>query len=71
VKKLSGLGLFSVSLATFRKIEKTTITLDMSVRLSICLSVRLYVCMYVCMSIRPLTWNNSAPTGRIFIKFGI
>ena len=27
--------------------------------------------MSVCLSVRPLSWNNSATTGRIFIKFGI
>jgi hypothetical protein len=26
---------------------------------------------FVILSICPSTWNNSAPTGRIFIKFGI
>ena len=27
--------------------------------------------MSVCPSVRPSAWNNSAPTGRIFMKFGI
>ena len=27
--------------------------------------------MPVCSSVHPFTWNNSAPTGRIFIKFDI
>ena len=26
-------------------------------------------CMPVCLSVRPSAWNNSAPTGRIFMKF--
>jgi len=26
---------------------------------------------HVCLSVRPSAWNNSAPTGRIFIKFDI
>jgi len=25
----------------------------------------------MCLSVRPSAWNNSAPTGRIFTKFGI
>ena len=28
-------------------------------------------CLSVCPSVRPFTWNNSAATGRIFIKFDI
>ena len=27
--------------------------------------------MCVCLSVRPFEWNNSAPTGRIFMKFDI
>ena len=26
-------------------------------------------CLSVCLSVRSSAWNNSAPTGRIFIKF--
>jgi hypothetical protein len=26
---------------------------------------------HVCLSIRPSQWNNAAPNGRIFMKFGI
>jgi hypothetical protein len=26
---------------------------------------------YVCPSVRPFVWNNSAPTGRILMKFDI
>jgi hypothetical protein len=26
--------------------------------------------MFSCMSVRPASWNNLAPTGRIFVKFG-
>ena len=33
------------------------------------MSVRLYVSL--CPPARPPAWNNSAPTGRIFMKFGI
>ena len=29
------------------------------------------VCLSVCLSVRPSTWNNSAPTGRICMKFDI
>ena len=29
----------------------------------------LHICL--CLSVRPSTWNNSAPTGRIFMKFDI
>jgi hypothetical protein len=35
------------------------------------------VCLFVCLSasaslsVRPSAWNNSAPTGRIFMKFNI
>jgi hypothetical protein len=43
----------------FSKLRKATITFVMSVRPSICLSV--------C----PSGWNNSAPIGRIFMKFYI
>jgi hypothetical protein len=25
----------------------------------------------LCLSVRPSSWNNSAPAGRIFIEFGI
>ena len=25
----------------------------------------------MCLSVRPSSWNNSAPTGRVFTKFGI
>jgi len=25
----------------------------------------------LCLSVRPFKWNNSAPTGRILVKFGI
>jgi len=25
--------------------------------------------MSVCLSVRPSAWNNSAPTGRIFMKY--
>jgi hypothetical protein len=36
---------------------------------------RLFVCVRVCselvMSVLPFAWNNSAPTGRIFMKFDI
>jgi hypothetical protein len=28
-----------------------------------------HVCLYICLSVCPSTWNNSAPTGWIFIKF--
>jgi hypothetical protein len=30
----------------------------------------MYVCNFV-MSVRPSTWNNSAPTGRVFRKLDI
>ena len=46
-------------LSTFRKLWKATISFIMSVYLSVHLFVR------------PSTWNNSAPTGWIFMKFDI
>ena len=49
----------STFLGTFRKLWKATISFIMSVYLSIHPSVR------------PSTWNNSATTGWIFIKFDI
>ena len=60
--------------------------LCMYVRMYVCTYVCTYVCMYVCMYVRmyacmsvhpsvlsanPFTWNNSAPTGKIFKKFDI
>jgi hypothetical protein len=47
----------------FAKLQKVTIIFVTSVCLSICPSVR--------PPARPATWNNSAPNGRIFIKFHI
>ena len=44
-------------LGAFAELRKATISFVMS----LCVSVRLLVC--------PSTWNNSAPTGRIFMKF--
>ena len=47
-------------LDAFAKLRKVAISFVMSVCLSVCLS-----------SVRPYEWNNSAPTGRIFMKFDI
>jgi hypothetical protein len=52
-------------LRTFTKLRKATICFIMSVCLSLCLS--LSVCLPVCLS----TWNNLAPSGRIFMKLDI
>jgi len=58
------------------KLQKATIHFD----ISICMYVRMYACMHACtsmsvhppvLSVNPSTWNNSAPTGRIFKKFDI
>ena len=46
-------------LDTFAKLRTTTFSFVMFVRLSVCPSICLYA------------WNNSAPTGRIFMKFYI
>jgi hypothetical protein len=43
----------------------------LSVRLSVLLSARLSARLSVRLSVRSSTWNNSAPTGRIFMKFYI
>ena len=45
----------SVFLVTLAKVVKATSTL----------------CVCVCLSVCPSAWNNSAPTGRIFMKFDI
>ena len=45
-------------LGTFEKLRKATSSFVMS------------VCLSVCISVRP-AWNNSAPTGRIFMKIYI
>jgi hypothetical protein len=64
-------------LGAFAKFRKPTVNfvmsvcLCLSVFLSVCLSLCLSVCLSVCPSVRPSAWNNSAPTGRIFIKFHI
>jgi len=49
----------SLFLGAFAILQKVTISLVMSVRLPACLSI--------C----PSAWNNSAPTGWIFMKFSI
>jgi len=38
---------------------------------SLRLSFRFPVFLYVCPSVCPFSWNNSVPTGRIFMKFYI
>jgi hypothetical protein len=45
------------------KLRKATISFAMSVRLSVCLPA--------CLSFHLSAWKNSAPTGRIFMKFYI
>jgi hypothetical protein len=47
-------------LSAFAKLQKVTIRFDMSVFLSVCQPTSL--------SVRPSAWNNSAPTGKIFMK---
>jgi hypothetical protein len=47
-------------LGAFAKLQKATFSFVMS---AVCLSVSLPVC--------PPAWNNSAPTGWIFMKFDI
>jgi len=42
-------------LGSFAKLRKATISFVMC----------------ICLSVRPSEWNNSAPTGRIFMKFDI
>jgi hypothetical protein len=56
-----------------RKIEKREYSLRhicLSIRNPVCRAVCLPVCHTVRPSVRPSTWNNSNPTGRIFVKFG-
>jgi hypothetical protein len=55
----------SAFLGLFTKLRKATISFVLSV--SVCLSV----CSSFRLSVRPSTWNNSASTGRIFVKFDI
>ena len=50
-------------LGAFTKLRKATISFVMSACLFVCLSLYL--------SVRPSAWNNSVPTGRIFMKFDI
>jgi hypothetical protein len=61
-------------LGAFAKLQKANIHFGISV----CMYVCMYVCMHACMSVHPSvlsvnpsTWNNSAPTARIFKKFVI
>jgi len=35
------------------------------------ISLVMRVCLSVCLPVRLSAWNNSAPTGRIFMKFDI
>ena len=54
-------------LGAFAKLPKSNIIFVKSVRPSVCLSI----CLSVCLAVYLPPWNNSAPTGRIFMKFGI
>ena len=54
-------------LGSFVKLRKATISCVVSVGLAVCLSLR----PSVRPSVRPFTRNNSAPTGRKFMKFDI
>jgi hypothetical protein len=54
-KKVIDLAAVKRFLGEFSKLRKALISFVMSVRLSVC----------------PSAWNNSVPTGRIFIKFGV
>ena len=47
------------ALGAFAKLQKATISFVM------------FVCLFRCSSVRPSACNNSAPTGRIFMKFEI
>jgi len=51
------------------KLRKATISFVMTI--CQCVSVCVCVCVCVCVWVRPSTCNNSAPTGRIFMKFDI
>jgi hypothetical protein len=51
--------------------EKQLLALSVSQSVCVCLCLSVSVCLSVCLSVRPSAWNNSAPTGRIFMKFDI